>query len=171
MALADALARRRMVRSFTEQPIEPDALARVLSAATRAPSAGFTPGVDLVVLDEPNTRAAYWDTTFSPIRSAQGDIVSLLALARDVTAEVETNGFLHTVLNLLPSPLLVKNADDRRYLLINRAAEDIFGLAAEEALGRTAREVFGPDAWTLEAEENEVLDAGEMRSFAMSSTW
>ncbi|MGZ3274772.1 MAG: PAS domain-containing protein [Caulobacteraceae bacterium] len=110
-------------------------------------------------------RAAYWETTFSPIRSSQGDIVNLLALARDVTAEVETNGFLHTVINLLPSPLLVKNADDRRYLLVNRAAEDIFGLVADDALGRTAREVLGPDARTLEAEEDEVLGAGELRAF------
>jgi nitroreductase len=68
MELADALTRRRMVRSFTEQPVSPDALARVLGAATRAPSAGFTQGVDLVVLDEPSTRAAYWDTTLPASR-------------------------------------------------------------------------------------------------------
>jgi PAS domain S-box-containing protein len=115
----------------------------------------------------PEGRAAYWETTVAPIRSAQGDVVNLLALARDVTAEVETNGFLQTVLNLLPSPLLVKNAADRRYLLINRAAEDIFGLSAEDALGRTAREALGPNVKTLEAEENEVLQAGEVRAYDM----
>ncbi len=110
-------------------------------------------------------RAAYWETTVSPIRDPRGVVLSLLAMARDVTAEVETHGFLHTVINLLPSPLMVKNADDRRYVLINRTAEDIFGLQADEALGRTAREVFGPGARTLESEEDEVLEAGEVRAF------
>jgi nitroreductase len=57
---ADVVARRRMTRSFDPgRPVPPAALDAVLSAACRAPSAGFTQAVSFLVLagDDP---AAYW---------------------------------------------------------------------------------------------------------------
>ena len=54
MELADVLARRRMVRRYDpDVPVDPEALEAVLAAALRAPSAGFTQGVSLLVLDDP----------------------------------------------------------------------------------------------------------------------
>lgn len=70
MELREVLATRRMVRDFTAAPIAPDVLDRVLDAATRAPSAGFTQGVDLVVLAGPDETARYWDATLAPARRA-----------------------------------------------------------------------------------------------------
>jgi nitroreductase len=66
--LREVLAARRMVRDFTDAPIAPDVLDRVLDAATRAPSAGFTQGVDLVVLTGSDETARYWDATLAPAR-------------------------------------------------------------------------------------------------------
>lgn len=70
MALTEALARRHMVRALRPDPIPPEALGAVLAAATRAPSAGFTQGLDLLVLDDPAATARYWDTTLPPARRA-----------------------------------------------------------------------------------------------------
>ena len=70
MQFAEVLARRRMVRSFRADPLEPDVLARVLAAANRAPSAGFAQGIDLIVLDGPDETVRYWDTTLGPDRRA-----------------------------------------------------------------------------------------------------
>lgn len=70
MELTETLARRHMVRSFHDRPIAPAALQSVLGAAIRAPSAGFTQGLDLVVLDEPAARSQYWDTTLPAPRRA-----------------------------------------------------------------------------------------------------
>jgi signal transduction histidine kinase/ActR/RegA family two-component response regulator len=106
---------------------------------------------------------AYWETVISPMRDAQAVVVSLLAVARDVTTEVETHAFLETVIQLLPSPLTVKNAGDRRFVLINRAAEDLLGVTADDAIGRTAREVFGDGASIFQKAEDEVLGTGELR--------
>jgi PAS domain S-box-containing protein len=111
---------------------------------------------------------AYWETVVSPMRDADGTICNLLAVARDVTTEVETRAFLETVIHLLPSPLTVKNAGDRRFVLINRAAEDLFGVAAEDALGRTAQELSVGDA-VFRTEEAEVLRSGELRVFDYDS--
>ncbi len=106
----------------------------------------------------------YCDTTIAPIRDAQGQIVRLLATARDVTTEVETQGFLRTVLQLLPLPLTVKNVEDRRYVLINRAAEDALDLVADEAIGRTVDQVLPAErAERTHAIEAAVLRSGEMQ--------
>jgi nitroreductase len=61
MEFAEMLRKRRMVRSFDDRPVEPAALDRILAAPLRAPSAGFTQGVDLVVLEGPEQTARYWD--------------------------------------------------------------------------------------------------------------
>ena len=64
MELADALARRRMVRRYDpDAPVAPEALEAVLDAACRAPSAGFTQGVSLLVLTTPVERERYWAAT------------------------------------------------------------------------------------------------------------
>jgi nitroreductase len=52
-----------MVRTYTDQPVAPDVLDRVLAAARRAPSAGNTQALDLLVLDGPGSTGAYWDVT------------------------------------------------------------------------------------------------------------
>jgi PAS domain S-box-containing protein len=115
-------------------------------------------------LGEAQHARAYCDTTISPILDREGQVIRLLATARDVTQTVETQGFLRTVVQLLPSPLTVKNVQDGRYVLINRAAEDALGVAADEAVGRTAGEVLAPSI-AAHADEIEatVLRTGEMQ--------
>jgi nitroreductase len=63
------LARRRMCRDFTDRPVADDVLDRVLAAALRAPSAGNTTALDLVVLVGAQV-GDYWATTMPPERRA-----------------------------------------------------------------------------------------------------
>ena len=64
MELAQALARRRMVRRYDpDSPVADEALEQVLAAALRAPSAGFTQAVSLLVLTEPADRERFWSAT------------------------------------------------------------------------------------------------------------
>jgi nitroreductase len=58
---AQVLRRRRMVRAFQDREVDPAALERVLDAARRAPSAGFSQGVDLLVLTGRAATGRYWD--------------------------------------------------------------------------------------------------------------
>ena len=54
MELSEVLRRRRMVRRYyQDRPVPPTALEAIVAAALRAPSAGFTQGVSLLVLDRP----------------------------------------------------------------------------------------------------------------------
>lgn len=54
----DLVRKRRMVRSFTDEPVAPDIVRRVLDTARRGPSAGYSQGVEFVVVTDPATRAA-----------------------------------------------------------------------------------------------------------------
>jgi nitroreductase len=57
-ALEDLLARRRMVRRFTAEPVSEAQVRRLLAAARRAPSAGNTQPWAFVVVRERKTRRA-----------------------------------------------------------------------------------------------------------------
>jgi nitroreductase len=73
----DAIWRRRMTRNFRTDPVPPDALDDILAAATRAPSAGFTQGVDLLVLEGAARRAQFWELAGSAEWRASSQSTSL----------------------------------------------------------------------------------------------
>jgi nitroreductase len=52
----DVVRRRRMVRSFTDEPVAPDVVERILDIARRGPSAGYSQGVEFVVITDPDVR-------------------------------------------------------------------------------------------------------------------
>jgi nitroreductase len=65
---SDVLRRRRMVRSFDGAGVDPELLERVVGAASRAPSAGNSHAVEVVVLTGEDV-GRYWSVTL-PDRSA-----------------------------------------------------------------------------------------------------
>ncbi len=66
MDFADVVRRRRMVRSYTDEPVDPAAVERILAHAVRAPSAGFSQGWAFLLLDDPSTVTAFWAATTAP---------------------------------------------------------------------------------------------------------
>lgn len=56
MDFDDVLRKRRMVRHFTDEPVAPEAIRRILAAARHAPSAGFTQGQSFVVVTRPDLK-------------------------------------------------------------------------------------------------------------------
>lgn len=64
MQLTEVVRRRRMVRSFDGRPVDEACLDRVLDAARRGPSAGFSQGLDLLVLAGSEQTRRYWDLAF-----------------------------------------------------------------------------------------------------------
>lgn len=65
------IARRRMVRSYDPaRPVPPEARDRLIEAARRAPSAGFTQGWGFLVLDTARDRDAFWQATSDPRAAA-----------------------------------------------------------------------------------------------------
>jgi nitroreductase len=58
MEFRDLVLRRRMVRHFTDEPVAPEAIDRMLDLARHAPSAGFTQGQSFVVVTRPELKRA-----------------------------------------------------------------------------------------------------------------
>src|SRR2546421_10283556 len=56
-SLYDLLKQRRMVRHYTGEPAPRDALERIVETVRRAPSAGFSQGQRLLVVDDPELLA------------------------------------------------------------------------------------------------------------------
>jgi nitroreductase len=54
---AEVVRRRRMVRRFSDEPVPPEALERILDTGRRGPSAGYSQGVEFVVVTQAARRA------------------------------------------------------------------------------------------------------------------
>jgi nitroreductase len=56
MDFYEAIRKRRMVRSFTGEPVAPEIVDRIMDAARRGPSAGYSQGVEFLVITDDATR-------------------------------------------------------------------------------------------------------------------
>ena len=63
MEFQRVVRKRKMVRTFLDRPLEPDAVDRILRTAHRAPSAGFTQGYAFLVFEGRET-SAFWEAAF-----------------------------------------------------------------------------------------------------------
>jgi nitroreductase len=58
MNFLDVVRKRRMVRSFTDEPVAPEVVERILDIARRGPTAGYSQGVEFVVITSDDARTA-----------------------------------------------------------------------------------------------------------------
>ena len=74
-----------------------------------------------------------------------------------------TRSFLDTIVENVPSPIIVKDAETLRYLLLNRAAERFLGVDRDKMLGKRAIEVVPqPSAEQIEAEDRKLVESGKI---------
>lgn len=60
MEFTDVVRHRRMIRTYDlDRPVSPDVIARIVRTMLRAPSAGFSQGTGLLVLDTPTDVARF----------------------------------------------------------------------------------------------------------------
>jgi nitroreductase len=72
MEFSDVLAKRRMVRNYTDATVERDKLERIAAAALRAPSAGNSQAIGVVVVTDPDTRQRIAEIADEPAYVAAG---------------------------------------------------------------------------------------------------
>jgi nitroreductase len=66
MEFQEVVRRRRMVRNYAEEPVDPAVVDRMLDNATHAPSAGFSQGWAFLRLDSPDDVQRFWRATTDP---------------------------------------------------------------------------------------------------------
>ncbi|HKC33839.1 MAG TPA: PAS-domain containing protein, partial [Xanthobacteraceae bacterium] len=78
----------------------------------------------------------------------------------------ETRTFLNLVIENVPAPVIVKDARDFKYVLINRAAEEYFGASRDRIIGRTEADLFSAQtADAVMAQEKQLLAERAPRHF------
>src|SRR5262245_15265027 len=66
MEFREVVRKRRMVHVFEQRPVEAAVVDQLLDIARRGPSAGFSQGMDFLVLDQPDSRQRFWELTDDP---------------------------------------------------------------------------------------------------------
>lgn len=88
-----------------------------------------------------------------PLRNADGDIVGMVGISRDITQQKQIEltlrdewNLLRTIIDNLPDQVSLKDSH-RRYVLINRETEQafqaVYGLSAADIIGKTFTELTG----------------------------
>jgi diguanylate cyclase (GGDEF)-like protein/PAS domain S-box-containing protein len=103
----------------------------------------------------------------SRIMNHEGRKVRLAAVT-DISAQTmaendlrRTKKFLDTVIENVPMPIVVKNAGDGRFILINKASEDLHGYRREDVVGKTLFDIFPKErASQIAAQDAECLVNG-----------
>ena len=69
-----------------------------------------------------------------------------------------TKKFLDTVIENVPLPIIVKDARECRYTLVNRAGEELFGASRDKMIGRNVYELYPKQqATSIADQDNEAL--------------
>ncbi|MBR0858396.1 putative bifunctional diguanylate cyclase/phosphodiesterase [Bradyrhizobium liaoningense] len=117
--------------------------------------------VDLVRLGE-LVSAAYEASDCDRVRKidacAKGDDLVDVDLLR-------TREFLDTIVENIPIAVFAKSAKDSRYILLNRAGENYYGLPREQMLGKTPEEIFPADVARVVSEQDRRVVASGMPMF------
>lgn len=72
MEFAEVVRRRRMIRRYLPDPVPAEKIQRIVDAARRAPSAGYSQGQHFVVVTDTQTRAAIAEACGEPQHVAAG---------------------------------------------------------------------------------------------------
>src|SRR5690349_23665584 len=72
MEFQEVVRRRRMVRDYSDRPVDPAVVDRALANAVRAPSAGFSQGWAFLVLDTPEDIRRFWTATTDDVEDPDG---------------------------------------------------------------------------------------------------
>ena len=86
----------------------------------------------------------------------------------DAKREIEaTRNFLQTVIENVPTPIVVKDVRTRTYILVNRAAEQFHQLSRDQMIGKTVTEIFSPaGAATVAANDEQLLETRSIQTHA-----
>ncbi len=157
MDFDETIRRRRMTRHFRPEPIPEAMLSSVLGAALRAPSAGFTQGVDLLTLTAAAARDHFWEVTSDATwRERGGSADGLLAAPAIVLPVADPDAYAQRYSEADKADTLLHGRDIDSwavpYWLVDTALLD------DALVARAARFEIGALFFQLHASEASILE-------------
>jgi diguanylate cyclase (GGDEF)-like protein/PAS domain S-box-containing protein len=157
MSLRDLIANRKATGTFDGDPDEyvADLMVRYRAGKYHTLSVDLADGRTIKMVNQPIANGG-WVATHE-------DVTELRKREKEVA---ETRQFLELIIDNVPAAISVKEARELRYVLINRAGEEIYGIPREQMLGKTIGELF-PDrpSNTITARDRQVLDSRTPQAF------
>jgi PAS domain S-box-containing protein len=109
----------------------------------------------------------HWETNLTPIIE-NGQVTQIVGVARDISEQKEQEHKLQrmsrrfeTVLETMSAAVFLKDTDGK-YLMMNRACRELFGVEDEEVLGLTDSDIFPQEvASQARADDRRVIEDGE----------
>jgi PAS domain S-box-containing protein len=102
----------------------------------------------------------------------QGVVVDCRDISQRLATERErrqTQEFLHTIFETLPIVVFVKDANDLRYLRVNRAVKRVLGYSPKTFVNKRDHELFPKEqAEILAAADHRVLETGQIEDMELS---
>ena len=144
------------IRSGTFFAIDPERYIADLTGALLYDRTSSTKTFDLedgrvIAVSSQPMAAGGWVVTHEDITERQ----------RAVKELERTRNFYNTVLENVPASIIVKDARDLRYLLLNRASEEFYGIPRDRMIGKTVRDVLPlSEAEGVEARDRHLLEVG-----------
>ena len=114
--------------------------------------------------------AHWWQTVKRPLFDQQGTMTHLLGVSVDITdrkrREEEfrrAEAFLNSVVQNLPITVFIKDAANLKFVLWNKAGEELTGYTNAEMVGRSDHDFFPPDiAARFIANDRQALQSGQV---------
>ncbi|MEG4269021.1 PAS domain S-box protein [Microcoleus sp. Pol12A4] len=110
-------------------------------------------------------------TTKAPWRDAQGNIIGMIAIARDITdrkqaeeALRDRNALLNSILESTPDFIVVKDREGR-YVAINSNLANFLGKPSEEIIGKDDWELLPNAAHEMMAKDRQIMATGITESY------
>jgi two-component system sensor kinase FixL len=89
------------------------------------------------------------DVIVTALRDENGELRGFIKVTRNITEQKkaqdeikQTNGFLNTILENLPSMVFVKDSKDLKFVMFNRAGEELLGISREDFIGKNDHDLF-----------------------------
>jgi len=109
------------------------------------------------------------NTEISLTAIRRGDRYIINSFIRDITERVQAEKdrdrnreFLDRIVENISVAILVKDARDLQFILVNKAAEELWGLSRDEMLGKTPRQIFPTEtADLIERNDRDLLQTGK----------
>ena len=113
----------------------------------------------------------YWSPFNSPVLDSRGEVSWIIHRVEDVTERWKTEdalkqetAFYDIVINNIPAMVFVKDAAELRFVIINRAGEELLGINRSEFIGKSDYDFFPKEqAEFFIAKDREVLRSGGLQ--------
>lgn len=156
----------------------PESWMRLIAALSQTVETGIPYDLELEVVVKPDSSQGCIWARGEVVRDTSGSIVGLRGTATDITERkeaekslTEAKALTEAVVENVPLMIFLKEAKDLKFVMFNRAGEELLGYARGSLLGKSDLDLFPPDqAVHFMARDREVLD-GKVGSLDIPEEW